>query len=157
MNLFRTKLFEHYEMRDLGELKWFLGVRVIRDRLKRKIWLCSDSYIDKIAHTFHLTDEKAPPTPIVTNELLPYDGHASPQEIHGYQRKIGSLTYATAIIPPVLGRGARMGPLAPALFIASALGLLLGGRRDMLAMCPRIPGSLFFIAAWNNLEEACRC
>jgi len=94
---FRTRLLEHYEMRDIGELKWFLGIRVIRDRLLRKVWLCQDSYIDKIAHTFHLTDGKAPPTPMATDELLPYSGQASPQEIYGYQRKIGSLTYATVI------------------------------------------------------------
>lgn len=94
---FRDQLFEHYEMWDIGELKWFLGIRVIHDRLKRKIWLCQDSYIDKIAHKFHLTDGKAPATPITTDELLPYDGQVSPQEIYGYQRKIGSLTYATVI------------------------------------------------------------
>ena len=84
-------------MRDIGELKWFLGIRIIRDRLKRKVWLCQDSYIKKIAYTFHLTDGKAPATPMATDELLPYNGQASPQEIYRYQRKIGSLTYATAI------------------------------------------------------------
>ena len=81
---FRTRLFEHYEMRDLGELKWFLGIQVIRDRLKRKIWLCQDSYIDKVAHSFHLTDGKAPPTPMLTDELLPYNGQATPQETYSY-------------------------------------------------------------------------
>jgi len=44
-----------YEMRDLGELSWFLGIRVIRDRSQKKLWLCQDSYIKKIAATFHLT------------------------------------------------------------------------------------------------------
>ena len=72
------RLYKHYEIRDLGELKWFLGIRIIRDRLKRKIWLCQDSYIEKVAHTFHLTDGKAPPTPMLTDELLPYDGQATP-------------------------------------------------------------------------------
>jgi Reverse transcriptase (RNA-dependent DNA polymerase) len=104
---FQTQLFEHYEMRDIGELKWFLGIRVIRDRIQRKVWLCQDSYIDKIAHTFHLTDGKAPPTPMATDELLPFDGQASPQEIYGYQRRIGSLTYATAISRPDVSRTAN--------------------------------------------------
>jgi hypothetical protein len=101
---FRARLFVHYEMHDIGELKWFLGIRIIRDRLKRKIWLCQDSYIDKIANTFHLTDGKAPPTLMTTDELYPYDGQASPQEIYGYQRKIGSLTYATVISRPDAAR-----------------------------------------------------
>ena len=42
-------------MREIEELKWFLRIRVLRDRKARKIWLCQDSYIDKIATTFNLT------------------------------------------------------------------------------------------------------
>ena len=100
-------LFEQYEMRDLRELKWFLGIQVIRDRLKHKIWLYQDSYIEKVAHTFHLTDGKAPPTPMLIDELLPYDGQATPQEIYSYQRKVGSLTYATVISRPDVARTAN--------------------------------------------------
>jgi hypothetical protein len=94
---FRTDLLNHYEMRDLGQLKWFLGIRVIRDRSQRKIWLCQDSYIDKVARTFHLTDGKAPPTPMATDDLHPYTGEASAQETYAYQCKVGSITYPTTI------------------------------------------------------------
>ena len=34
---FKKKLAEKYEIRDEGEVKWFLGIRVIRDRQQRKI------------------------------------------------------------------------------------------------------------------------
>jgi hypothetical protein len=34
---------------------------------------------------------------MLTDELLLYDGQATPQETYSYQRKIGSLTYAIAI------------------------------------------------------------
>ena len=34
---FKKKLVEKYEIRDEGEVKWFLGIRVIRDRQQRKI------------------------------------------------------------------------------------------------------------------------
>jgi Reverse transcriptase (RNA-dependent DNA polymerase) len=30
-NSFQTQLFDRYEMHDLSELKWFLGIRIIRD------------------------------------------------------------------------------------------------------------------------------
>ena len=33
----REGLFQAYEMKDLGELKWFLGIQVIRDRPNRKL------------------------------------------------------------------------------------------------------------------------
>jgi hypothetical protein len=37
---FREKLLDAYKIREMGELKWFLGIRIVRDRALRKIWLC---------------------------------------------------------------------------------------------------------------------
>ena len=36
---FRIALIKKYEMREIGQLKWFLGLQVIRDRIKKKLWL----------------------------------------------------------------------------------------------------------------------
>jgi Reverse transcriptase (RNA-dependent DNA polymerase) len=52
---FKADLYSSYEFKDLGDLKWFLGIRVIRDRPNRKLWLCQDAYINKIANKFNLT------------------------------------------------------------------------------------------------------
>ena len=41
-----------YEMNDLGELQWFLGIRILRNRATQRLWLCQDSYIEKIASTY---------------------------------------------------------------------------------------------------------
>jgi hypothetical protein len=84
-------------MRGPGKLSRFLGIRVIRDRRQRKLWLCQDSYIRKTATTFHLTDRKPLATPLATEELLPNTEQATTQEIYLYQRKIRSLLYATTI------------------------------------------------------------
>jgi hypothetical protein len=65
-------------MRDLGELFWFLGIRVIRDRVQKKSLLCQDSYIKKIATTFHLTDRKPLTTPLTVEELIPSDRQVTP-------------------------------------------------------------------------------
>ncbi|KAL1977801.1 hypothetical protein VTN31DRAFT_660 [Thermomyces dupontii] len=43
-----------FEMRHMGDAHWFLGIRIVRDRKARKLWLCQDSYIDKLATRFHL-------------------------------------------------------------------------------------------------------
>jgi hypothetical protein len=37
---FIEKLIGHYDLRDIGELSWFLGIRIICDREQKKIWLC---------------------------------------------------------------------------------------------------------------------
>jgi hypothetical protein len=103
----RTALMQRYEMRDLGKLSWFLGIRIIRDRSQRKLWLCQDSYIKKITATFHLEDRKPPATPMAVEELTPNDKQATPQEIYLYQRKVGSLLYAKIITRPDAARTAN--------------------------------------------------
>jgi hypothetical protein len=75
---FEKKLRAQYETRALGELIWFLGIRLLRDRKARKVWLCQDSYIDKIVTKFNLEYHKLASTPLPLDSLLPYDGEASP-------------------------------------------------------------------------------
>jgi hypothetical protein len=36
---FKQQMLATYEIRELGELKWFLGIRVIREELSRSIHL----------------------------------------------------------------------------------------------------------------------
>ena len=86
-------------MREMGELKWFLGIRVIRDRPARKIWLCQDSYIEKIYKRFGRSASytKKPKTPMATEPLQPYDDVATTDEIHRYSQIVGSLTYPATI------------------------------------------------------------
>ena len=100
LHVFEATLMERYEIRNLGELSWFLGVRIIRDRTEKKIWLCQDSYIDKITTKFNLEYHKRAHTPLPTDELIPYEGKASPQEIFAYQQKVGSLNFAAVITRP---------------------------------------------------------
>ena len=47
-----------YEIKDLGELNWFLGIRIVRDRIKKKLWLCQDIYISKITAKFGLKNTR---------------------------------------------------------------------------------------------------
>jgi len=104
---FKTALMSKYEMRFMGELRWFLGIRVIRDRKQRKLWLCQDSYVAKIAKGFGLDHTKPAKVPMNPYEdYCPYTDKASPQQIHLYQRKVGSLLYAATITRPDIARSA---------------------------------------------------
>jgi hypothetical protein len=91
---FRSK----YNLTGGGQLQWFLGIEVLRDRENRLVWLSQSSYIDKIsrlASTLQKND-----TPMGLGELLPYDGKASAYEICSYQKKVGSLLYVAVITRP---------------------------------------------------------
>src|SRR5262249_38690716 len=45
---FKARLKERFQIKEIGPLKWFLGMRVIRDRAAHKAWLCLDSYIEEL-------------------------------------------------------------------------------------------------------------
>lgn len=102
-------LKQAYDMHDLGELKWFLGIRILRDRAARKLWLCQDSYIEQMAARYHLQDRKhqrEPRTPMGVDNLRAFEGSASPDQIQLYQGKIGSINYPAVITRPDVARPA---------------------------------------------------
>ena len=73
---FEKALLSAYEIRSLGNLSWFLGIRIIRS--DHKLYLCQDSYIEKIAEKYSATT--AGPhtkTPLTTDPLINYKGVAS--------------------------------------------------------------------------------
>jgi hypothetical protein len=87
---FWTELANHYEARDMGQISWFLGMRAIWDSLHRAVYLCQDSYIEKVANRFHLTTDRSIATPLPAKKLEKADGEeASKQFIHLYQQKVG--------------------------------------------------------------------
>lgn len=104
---FKQALLAKYEFKDLGELKWFLGIRVIRNRQEQKLWLCQDSYIEKVTTSFNLLEHGLFKTPLQCEELSTNEEQATPQEIHAYQSRIGSTTYATSITRPDAARASN--------------------------------------------------
>ena len=118
---FVTCLTSKYKLHDLGELKWFLGIHVIQDQTKKKLWLSQNSYVEKIAASFHVDDQSWYfITPMVIEELAPYDGKATKIQIYEYQRKVGSLLYAMMITRPDVAH------------MANKLAELLQSRRERL-------------------------
>ena len=90
-----------YAMNELGSLKWFLGIHVLRDRAKRALWLSQEAYIDKLANQFAIDLKgKLPDTPM-TGELFPNDEEtASKASAHAYQKKTGSILFAAITTRP---------------------------------------------------------
>src|SRR2546429_3447719 len=86
-----------YEMRDLGDIDWFLGIRVIWDRPACKLWLSQDTYIDKLITKFHLESHQPVFTPLPADKLIPNDSMAAPQQIYAFQQCVGSIMYAAVV------------------------------------------------------------
>ncbi|QSS48816.1 hypothetical protein I7I53_08942 [Histoplasma capsulatum var. duboisii H88] len=84
----------------MGNLEWFLNMRITRDRSSKKLWLCQDAYIDKLVDTYHFAHARKASTPLSSIPLAPYQGTASPEDTHYYQRRIGSCIYAAVMTRP---------------------------------------------------------
>src|SRR6266480_2987702 len=74
----QNALLQTYDMKDLGELKWFLGLQIIRDRSQCKLWICQVSYIEKITKKYNLQFRKCSSTPMSMDPLMPNTGQATP-------------------------------------------------------------------------------
>ena len=98
MDKLHEQLTQTYQLRIMDKFEWFLGIRIIRDRKQKKIWLTKDSYIEKIASIFDLKRQTAY-TPI-SKDLKPYSEQATPQEINQYQQRVGSSLYAAIMTRP---------------------------------------------------------
>ena len=93
-------LMKRYTMKILGELEWFLGIYVIRDRAKKLLWLSQEAYIDKIANQFvKPLDRRLPDTPMASTSIssIAADGttETPPSQtfIYLYQQKVGSILF----------------------------------------------------------------
>lgn len=102
VNVFEQKLFKIYEMRNMGEIEWFLGIRIVRDREHCQLSLSQDSYIDKLITKYNVdTSHKPPATPLT--HYMPISknqGTATAQEIRAYQQRVGSINFAAITTRP---------------------------------------------------------
>ena len=92
------QLKARYRLTGGEDIQWFIGIEIIRDRKKRKIWLSQASYIDKIAAL--ASERTRADSPMATEGLQPRLDEASYREIHSFQVKTGSILYAAVITRP---------------------------------------------------------
>jgi hypothetical protein len=100
IRFFKNSLIKRFEMRVLKKLKWFLKIRIIRNRVNKKIWLCQNSYISKMMTKFHLEEMKIFKTLLTKifriNEKAKHENSNS-QRVYVFQQKMKSLNFAAII------------------------------------------------------------
>ena len=64
INDLKSKLNSKFEMKDLGEARWILGVDIKRDRLKRTLLLSQQAYMQKVVKRFRMHQSKPMGTPL---------------------------------------------------------------------------------------------
>lgn len=88
----KKELMGLFEMRDLGELKHFLGYKITRDRSARTITISQDSYVKSIVERAGLADTNPVTLPMSANtQMKRYEGSRID---YPYATRIGELLYA---------------------------------------------------------------
>jgi hypothetical protein len=97
------QLIKLYNLRQIGDVKWFLGIRVERVLASRQLYLVQDAFINKVCTEFDLirADGRYPSTPLSSaSRLAPYDGISELSNTKTYQRLVGSLAYIEVMTRP---------------------------------------------------------
>jgi hypothetical protein len=69
---FESKLFSQYKLRSMGQLNWFLGIRVVRNIALHSRWLIQDAFIDKVATKYNIMEgaTNLPDFPMTDTKLV---------------------------------------------------------------------------------------
>ncbi|KAI1003163.1 hypothetical protein K3495_g5040 [Podosphaera aphanis] len=112
---FKQALMNTFQMRECNKNR-FLGIRIIRNRQEKKVWLVQDVYITIMAMKYaldHIT-KTSTSLPTTYGKLpdpdinLSDNYHASPQIIHEYQTKVGSIGHAAMFTRPDVAKSSLL-------------------------------------------------
>ena len=105
INGLKAELKKEYEMKDLGELKFFLGIQVHRDRARKLIHIGQESYIRTILERFEMQDSKPANVPLPSSiKLTKATIHDTLTDQTEYQSLLGSQMYAMLATRPDLAQ-----------------------------------------------------
>lgn len=106
MEAFLQQLKTTYDLTVSPQATWFLGLRILRDRPNLRLYLCQDSYIDKIVsrYNINLGLYTRTQTPLAIEALQPNEGIATPRQIQAYQQRIGSINFAATMTRPDIAK-----------------------------------------------------
>ena len=90
----KGNLTQSFNMKDMGMLDYFLGVKIIQDVRDGKIWLGQTSYSKSLLEAFGMTDAKTVQTPVNPGVKLSKATDESKRvDTEKYQSAVGKLLY----------------------------------------------------------------
>lgn len=96
---FRRDMKNKFEMTDLGQLKYFLGMEVIQD--EGGIFLSQKKYAQDLLKRFDMVNCNSCSTPMNTKEKLTKEDNSGPAEAVKFRSLVGGLIYLTHTRPDI--------------------------------------------------------
>ena len=105
INALKAQLKAEYEMKDLGELKYFLGIQVHRDRERKAIHISQAGYNRTVLERYGMQNSNPANTPLPSGARLTKAAVTETlTEQKEYQSMVGSLMYAMLATRPDLAQ-----------------------------------------------------
>jgi hypothetical protein len=91
---FKLALGEKFDVKDLGRLHYFLGMKIAEDVTSGDVWMGQPAYIEKVLNKFGMKDAKSVATPVDAS-TRPIKAEGGEEEVDQslYQSAVGSLLY----------------------------------------------------------------
>ncbi|CAJ2645183.1 unnamed protein product [Trifolium pratense] len=100
LSQFKQAMENEFEMTDLGEMKYFLGMEIFQSSVG--IFISKKEYALEVLKKFHMDKCKPVSTPLVVNEKLSKDDGDNSADASIYRSIIGSLLYLSATRPDIM-------------------------------------------------------
>lgn len=98
----KQALSQQFQVKDMGELHYFLGAKIIQDHKTGSVWIGQQSHTENILRRFGMEDAKEIRTPVDTSTKLvkgkDEDTYIMDQQL--YQSAVGSLLYLSIVTRP---------------------------------------------------------
>ncbi|XP_047270283.1 uncharacterized protein LOC124899439 [Capsicum annuum] len=115
---FKEEMMRFFEMTDLGEMTYFLGMEI--KQTQNKVFICQKKYMKEILKRFRMEECKSVNTLMNKKEKLKKDDGAKLVDEGAYRSLIGCLMYFTTTRPDILFPEIVAQSTAEAKFIAAA-------------------------------------
>ena len=91
---FKLALGEKFDVKYLGRLHYFLGMKIAEDAISGDVWMGQPAYIKKVLNKFGMKDAKSVATPVdASTRLTKAEGREEEVDQSLYQSAVGSLLY----------------------------------------------------------------
>ena len=97
----KQELLRKFQVRNMGALHYFLGIRIIQDENAGSIWIGQQKYTENILRKFGMVDCKATWTPVdVSTKLVKAVDNKEEVDQKLYQSAVRSLLYLSLFTRP---------------------------------------------------------
>nr|CAD1838543.1 unnamed protein product [Ananas comosus var. bracteatus] len=97
---FKQEMMKRFEMTDLGEMSYFLGMEV--RQTQNEVFICQNKYLKEILKRFNMEECKSVNTPMGQKEKLQKKDGSEPTDKRVYRSLIDCLMYLTATRPDIM-------------------------------------------------------